>query len=114
MTVLSNLRDRDCGTEWTLTLEMPQTTQYLKANLKPFYSESAMLTYCMMFSQFLTVNSLSYVLKSNLLSILGLMVVSFIECYINKLLLLLLLLLFKKLKSANLSMKKSKCSFFLK
>ena len=42
----------NCGTEWTLTLEMPQTTQYLKANLKPSYSESAMLTYFMMFNQF--------------------------------------------------------------
>ena len=50
MTVLSGLRDRDCGTEWTLTLEMPQTTQYLKANLKPSYSESTMLTYSMMFN----------------------------------------------------------------
>ena len=63
MTVLSNLRGRDCGTEWTLTLEMPQTTQYLKANLKPSYSESAMLTYFLMFNQFLTVNSLSYILS---------------------------------------------------
>ena len=52
MTVLSSLRDQDCGTEWTLTLGMPQTTQYLKANLKPSYSESAMLTYFMLFNQF--------------------------------------------------------------
>ena len=50
MTVLSGLRDQDCGTEWTLTLEMPQITQYLKANLKHSYSESAMLTYFMMFN----------------------------------------------------------------
>ena len=88
MTVLSNLRDQDCGTEWTLTLEMPQTTQYLKTNLKPSYSDSAMLTYFMMFNQFLTVNSLSYILKSKLSSVLGMMVVSFTVCYINKLLLL--------------------------
>ena len=52
MTVLSNLRVQDCGTEWTLTLEIPQTTQYLKANLKPSYLESAMLTYFMMFNYF--------------------------------------------------------------